>query len=103
MWIARNEYNKLIEENASLKCKTREQGLRISKLLSIIDELNLKLYDNKYKCYDVILHIKGLRKVKYTVSAETHEEARKYVIEQFEKDNLALSKDDIILIESKEI
>lgn len=103
MWIARNEYNKLIEENASLKRKTREQGFRISNLLSTIDELNLKLYDNKDKCFDVIFLIKGPKRVQYTVSATTHKEACKYVIEQFEKDNLALSKDDIILIESIEI
>ena len=83
MWIARNEYNKLIEENASLKCKTREQGFQISKLLSIIDELNLKLYDNKDKYFDIILLIKGPKRVQYTVSAATHEEARKYAIEQF--------------------
>ena len=103
MWISRKEYDKLIEENTLLNKKVREQGLRISNLLTAIDDLSLKLYTANDKCYDVTLYLKADKTIKYTVDAKSAREASNIVIEQYEKDNLNYSKSDIAFVRIDEI
>ena len=103
MWISKSEYNRLIEENTLLNKKVREQGLRISNLLTAVDDLNIKLYTINDRCYDVTLHLKADKTIKYTVSAKSAREASDIVIEQYEKDNLNYSKSDISFIRIDEI
>ena len=103
MWISKSEYNRLIEENTLLNKKVREQGLRISNLLTAVDDLNIKLYTINDRCYDVTLHLKADKTIKYTVNAKNAREASDIVIEQYEKDNLNYSKSDISFIRIDEI
>lgn len=103
MWISRREYNKLIEENTLLNKKVREQGLRISNLLTAVDDLSIQLYTQNDKCYEVTVIARGSKKIQYTVSATSHNNAYEIAVEQFEKDNLNYSKEDIVVVNTKEI
>ena len=103
MFISKNEYNKLIEENTILKRKVREQGVRIADLLRAIDDLNIRLYIANDRCFDVTLHLHTDKTIKYTINAESAHEASSIAIEQYEKDNLNYSKSDIAFIRIDEI
>ena len=98
MWISRKEYDKLIEKNARLNQKVREQGLRIADLL---EEIQLNTQNDK--CYEVTVIARGSKKIQYTMSAISHDNAYEIAVEQFEKDNLNYSKEDIIIVNTKEI
>lgn len=103
MWIPRTKYDRLVEENIILKQKVREQGLRIANLLEAVDNLTTQLHTQNDKCYEVTIIARGSKKIQYTVSAISHNNAYEIAVEQFEKDNLNYSKEDIMVVNTKEI
>ena len=103
MWIPRKEYNRLVEENIVLNHKVREQGRRIADLLEVIDNLTIQSYTQKEKWYKVTVTARGSKKIPYTIFATSHNNAYKIAVELFEKDNLNYSKEDIVIVNIKEI
>jgi histone deacetylase complex regulatory component SIN3 len=103
MWISRKEYDKLIEKNTRLNQKVREQGLRIADLLEAVDNLAIQLHAQNDKCYEVTIIARGSKKIQYTLSAISHDNAYEIAVEWFEKDNLNYSKEDILAVKTREI
>lgn len=106
MWISKKEYKALQNrlayyEGIQQHCMNLMQ--ENSNLRKEVSKLAYKIITNKEKCYDVTLLLLYGRPVKYSITAINHDEARKIAIKQFEKDNLALSKDDVEIIFSEEI
>ena len=106
MWISKKEY-KALQDRITYYEDIQQHYMNLmqenSNLRNEINKLAYKIAINKEKCYNVRLHLPFGKPVRYTVYAANHEEARRKTVEQFEKDNLALSKDDIQFIFSEEV
>lgn len=105
MWISKKEYKNMVNKIAYYEGIEKALENRIDEVHQLRTEnleLRFQLNAKKSNNYEVGIQIRE-RIIEYSVKAENHEEAREIAIKRFEKENLALSRNDILCILSAKI